>query len=337
MSNDPPARITLAVGGETVLVERAVLSVSAAVRKADPAAQRTVIDASDDAAAHELREAAAPNLFGDGGIVVIEGIDGADEAMAKAVREVLGDFPDNVHLVITHPGGNKGKALLDDIKAAGANVVDCQVVKRGKATIEFLNREFAARRRRITPDAVAALYESIGQDLGLLSSAVSQLVTDVESNPIEADDVREYFAGVADVSGFTIADAVWERRYAEALRTLRQAMLATDSGRVGPATVSSLATGLRTLVRVGGMPPGASEADVAREAGVPPWKVKQLRRQWSRWSGDQRRLAASVVALADADGAMKGGVGEGTSLDAEQKLLALEILVASTASGIVRD
>ena len=55
------------------------------------------------------------------------------------------------------------------------------------------------------------------------------------------------------------------------------------------------------------------------------------RRQWSRWSGDQRKLAASVVALADADGAMKGGVREGSSLDAEQKLLALEILVAGSA------
>ena len=330
------ARITLAIGGEPVLVERAVRAVSAAVRKEDPAAQRTVIAAGDEDAAHELREAAAPNLFGDGGIVVIEGVDGADDALAKALREVLADLPDNVYLVITHPGGNKGKALLDDIKAAGADVVDCQTVKRGKATIEFLNREFTARRRRVTPDAVAALYEAIGQDLGLLAGAVSQLVTDVESNPIEADDVREYFAGVADVSGFTIADAVWERRYAEALRTLRQAMLA-DSGRVGPSTVASLATGLRTLVRVGGMPPGASEVDVAREAGVPPWKVKQLRRQWSRWSGDQRRLASSVVALADADGAMKGGVLEGSSLDAEQKLLALEILVASTASGVVRD
>jgi DNA polymerase III subunit delta len=330
-------RITIAIGGEPVLVERAVLSVSTAVRRSDASAQRTVITGSDENAAHELREAAAPNLFGDGGVVVIEGIDAADDQLAKAVREVISDLPDNVYLVVTHPGGVKGKALLDDLRTAGAEQVDCQAVKRGKATLEFLNREFAAHKRRATPDAIATLYEAIGQDLGLLGAAVSQLVTDVEANPIEAEAVREYFAGVADVSGFTIADAVWERRYAEALRSLRQAMMATDSSRVGPSTVASLATGLRTLVRVGGMPPGASEADVAREAGVPPWKVKQLRKQWSRWSGDQRRLAASAVALADADGAMKGGVLEGSSLDPEQKLLALEILVATTAGGSFRD
>ncbi len=330
-------RITLAIGAETVLVERAVRAVSTAARRADPSVQRSVIDGGDDRAAHELREAAAPNLFGDGGVVVIEGIDGADDQLARAVREVIADQSDNVFLVFTHPGGNKGKALLDDLKAAGAQVVDCQPLKRGKATTEFINHEFASRKRRATSDAVVALYEAIGQDLGLLGSAVSQLCSDVEVNPIGADDVRDYFAGVAGISGFSIADAVWERRYAEALRMLRQAMLSSDAGRVGPSTVSSLASGLRSLVRVGGMPPGASEADIAREVGVPPWKVKTLRNQWSRWSGDQRRLAASVVALADADGAMKGGVREGSSLDAEQKLLALEILVATTAASHARD
>ena len=326
------ARITLAIGAETVLVDRAVRAAMTAARSEDPSVQRSVIRAADESAAHELREAAAPNLFGEGGVVIVEGIDGADDGMARALREVIADLPENIHLVVTHPGGNKGKALLDDLRAAGAEQVDCQVVKKGRATVEFLNREFSARRRKVTPDAVTALYDAIGQDLGLLAGAVSQLVSDVDANPITADDVHHYFAGVADVSGFTIADAVWERRYAEAMRTLRQAMLSADAGRVGPSTVSSLAGGLRTLVRVGGMPPGASEGDVAREAGVPPWKVKALRRQWSRWSGDQRRLAAAVVALADADGAMKGGVREGSSLDTEQKLLALEILVARTAA-----
>jgi DNA polymerase-3 subunit delta len=325
------ARITLAIGGEAVLVERAVRSVTLAVRRVTPDAQRTVISAGDDSAAHQLREAAAPNLFGDAGIVVVEGVDAADESVAKAIREVLVDLPDDIHLVFTHPGGMKGKALLDDIRKAGADVVDCPTMKKGKATLDFLTKEFARHGRKATSDGVAALYEAVGHDLGLLVSAVSQLSSDVESELIDADAVHGTFLGVAEVSSFTIADAFWDRRYAEALRALRQAMLVSDAPRVGVTTVSSLANGLRTLVRVGGMPPGASDADVAKDAGVPPWKVGQLRRQWSRWSGDQRRVASSIVALADADAAMKGGVRVGSSLDADQKLLALEILVAGSA------
>lgn len=326
------ASITLTVGPEAALVDRAVSVVATRLRSQDPSAQRVSVSASSDDAASAIRAAAAPNLFGDAILLVVEGIDQADEPTAAAIRAIVDDAPDGVTLVVTHPGGVKGKALVEAIKTAGADVVDCQAVKRGKATTDFIGQEFSAHRRRVTSDAVGVLYEAIGQDVGLLAAAVSQLAVDIETDPIDADAIRAYFSGVADVSGFAIADAVWERRSADALRMLRQAMLSSDGGRVGPATVASLASGLRTLVRVGAMPPGASEADVAREAGVPPWKVRTLRRQWSRWSGDQRRLAAAVVALADADGAMKGGVRERSALDPEQKLLALEILVATTTA-----
>ncbi len=329
-------RISLIVGSETVLVQRAVLQVSTAARRADPSVQRSVIAAGSETAVNDLREATAPNLFGDGGVIVLTDVDQADEALGKALRSVIVDLPADTYLVVTHPGGVKGKALLDALRAAGAQEVDCKPVKKGKDTLAFLAQEFAMHKRKVTSDALAALYESIGHDLGLLSGAVSQLVSDVEANPIQMDDVRDYFAGVADISSFTIADAVWQRQYVEALRALRMSMLSSDQGRVGPATISALATGLRSLVRVGGMPPGASKDAVAKEAGVPPWKVEALRRQWAKWSGDQRRLAASVVALADADGAMKGGIRVGSSLDPEQKLLALEILVAQTAGGTGR-
>ncbi len=323
-------RITLAIGGEPVLVDRAISVVVAAARKADPSVQRTTISAADDGAAGHLREAAAPDLFGDGGVVVVEGVDAADDALARVLGEVVADLPDGRYLVVTHPGGVKGKALLDLLRKAGADEVDCRGPKKGKETREFLTREFARSKRAVTPDAVTVLHDSIGHDLGLLCSAVAQLCADVETDPIDAEAVGDFFGGVAEVSGFTVADAVWDRRVAEALQSLRQAMVTDDAARIGVLMVSSLASGLRTLVRVGGMPPGTSEADIAREAGVPPWKVSTLRRQWSRWSADQRRLAAAVVALAEADGAVKGGVGGGTSLDPEQKLLALEVLVAGT-------
>lgn len=328
--------LTLVVGSETLLADRAVLRVSAAARADDPAVQRTVIAAGSDDAAADLREATAPNLFGDGGVVVVTDVDTADDAMAAAIRQILADLQPNVFLVFTHPGGVKGKGLLDAIKAAGAEVVDCAPIKKRTAVMDFLTREFAQHKRKVTGPALAALYEAVGNDLGLLAAAASQLASDVQASPIDIDDVHDYFAGVADVSGFTIADAVWDRRYVDALRTLRQAMLITDAGRMGPMTVSSMASGLRSLVRVGGMPAGTSQGVVAKEAGVPPWKVDSLRKQWSRWSGDQRRLAAAVVALADVDGAVKGGVLEGSSLDPEQKLLALEALVAATSAASQR-
>ena len=324
------ARITIAYGNEPILVDRAVSAAVAAVRRIDPTVQRTTIAASAPEAGAAIAEAATPTLFGDATVVVVTGVDAASEEADAAIRAFADDAPEHAWLVVSHPGGVKGKNLLDHLRKAGAEQVDCAAVRRGRDTLDFLNREFSARKRAIAPEALQVLYDAIGQDLRLLTAAVSQLIADVEANPIQADDVREYFAGVADVSSFSIADAVWDRRAVDALRSLRYAMHASDQ--IAIPTVAALATGQRSVVRVAAMGPGASEQAVAKEAGVPPWKVKALRHQWSAWSGDQRRLAAAAVALADADGALKGGVLEGSALDAEQKRLALERLVVMTGT-----
>lgn len=321
-------RVTLAVGPEIVLVDRVVRGAWSAVVAQDRSAQRVDVSPGDDDAAGAIAQACAPTLFGDLVVVVIRGIDELGDEGADALKSVLADQPDNVWLVLTHPGGVKGKALIDAAKASGAEVVECKELKKGKTTTDFLVKEFARGKRKISAEALTVLYDSVGQDLPMLVAATSQLMSDVENEPIGVSDVREYFDGVAEVAGFAVSDAVWDRRGAEAVRSLRQMTLTTDHSRVGVSAVMAIASGLRSIVRVAAMPPGASDADIARQAGVPPWKVTMLKRQWSKWSGDQRRVARAAVELADADGAMKGGVGEGTSLDAEQKVFLLEGMVA---------
>lgn len=323
------ARITLAFGGESVLVDRAVFRAVHDVRKSEPQAQRITIGADRADAGAVIADAAAPTLFGDASILVVTGIDAATDDVDAALRAFADEPPEHVWLVVTHPGGVKGKNLLEYLRKAGAEQVDCAPLKRGRDTMDFVAKEFRSHKRSATPEAMQVLYDAVGQDLMMLAAAVSQLSSDVETNPIGADDVRAYFDGVADVSGFAIADAVWDRRSVDALRSLRYATKASD--KIAVPTVVALANGLRSIVRVAAVGAGASEAVVAKEAGVPPFKVKALRRQWTSWSGDQRRLAAAAVALADADGALKGGVLEGSALDAEQKRLALERLVVMTA------
>lgn len=321
------ARITLAYGNEPLFVSRAVTSTLAAIRKAEPNVQRVDVGASEERAAGIIAEAAAPTLFGDATVLVVSGVDSATDEVDAALRQLADDSPDTVWLIATHPGGIKGKNLMDHLRKAGAEQVDCAAPKRRDDTLAFLNREFSTHKRAITPAALAVLQDSIGGDLSMLAAAISQLCSDVEANPIDVDEVSAYFSGVAEVSSFSIADSVWDRRSVDALRSLRYAMQNGDDG----GAVVALAMGLRALVRVASYGPGVAEATVAKEAGVPPWKVKTLRRQWAQWSGDQRRLAAAAVALAEADAAMKGGVGDGGALDPEQKRYALEQLVVLTA------
>ncbi len=330
LSDTAPTRINIASGNEPMLVDRAVADTFAAIRAIDPGTQRVVITASSDDGGALIRDAMSPNLFGDATVLIVTGIDSSSDEVDAALRGFIAEPAEHAWLIVTHPGGVKGKNLLDALRSAGGTEIDCKALKKGKATIEFLNREVRLQKRSMTPEAITALYDAIGHDLRLLVGAISQLCSDVEHDPISIEDINSYFIGVAEVAGYTISDAVWDKRSVEALRSLRWAMESSDN--VGVPTVLAMASGLRTLVGVGGMA-GASDLDVAKTIGVPPWKVKTLRQQWAKWSGDQRRLAAAAVALADADGAVKGGVKIGSSLDAEQKLLALERLVITTSAG----
>ena len=325
-----PARITLVRGGEQALVDRAIASTVAGIRQSRPDVDRESVDASTDDAVHEFRNMCAPTLFGSDVIVVVTGLQSADEAFADALTEVLVDQPENVWLVLHHDATAGGKKLLEAVRAAAASEVECLAVKKGKAVIEVISQEFARRKRRATSDAINVLYESVGHDLPMLFAAVGQLVADVDDDPITDVHVHAYFAGVADVAGWQIADHVWNRRPAQALESVRHAAATGNASGVGVMSVLAMMSAVRNIIRVGGLGPGASDADVARELGIPPWKVSSLRQQWSRWSGDQRRLAASLVELADAEALMKGGLEPGQALDVEQKLFELEKLVVST-------
>ena len=325
-----PHRITIAVGSETVFVDRVKVNLTTAVTKEVPDITRIVVDpAHEDASAH-IAQACEPTLFGEDVLVVIEGIDALNDDGVDALKAIIADLPENVWLLLTHPGGVKRKPLIDAAVKAGAEKIECKEIKRGRDTTDFLTKEVTRRKRKMTPAALTLLVESFGQDLPALTNAIGQLCSDVEIDPIDDVHVRTYFEGTAPISGYAISDSLWDKKTLEAITLLRQSTLESDPGRVGVTTVTALASGLRSMILVGGSATGASDNEVAREAGVPPWKVKTLRKQWSLWSGDQRKLASLVVAIADADPAMKGGISMGSALDPEQKLFELEKLVTRT-------
>jgi DNA polymerase-3 subunit delta len=50
------------------------------------------------------------------------------------------------------------------------------------------------------------------------------------------------------------------------------------------------------------------DADLAREARVPPWKLRTLREQARGW--DERGLARAITAVAQADADIKGAASD---------------------------
>jgi DNA polymerase-3 subunit delta len=325
MAVAPPPPVTLVVGPEPVLVDRAIAEVIATARAVDPGAERRVIDGAGDDAAADIAQAVAPTLFGDGAVVIIESGESLDESALAILTELIAAPIDGVAVVVVHEGkGNKGKKILTGLRAAGAPEITCPALRKGRDTVAFLTAEVRRQGRKATPDALRVLYDAVGHDPRALAGAISQLCADVETDPIDESVVRRYFVGMADVAGYQVADAVWERRAAQALGDLRWVVATQGRSSVGPAVTAALSSGLRAVARVQGMPRGMSDAAIAGEIGMPPWKVKVAMAQGRRWKSE--RLAAATVRLAGLDVSMKGGL-RGAALDPEQKLAALERFV----------
>jgi DNA polymerase-3 subunit delta len=294
----PP--VTLVTGPEELLRDRALAELVRRARAADPDTEVRELTAGA-LAAGVLTGHASPSLFGEFMVIVLHDVQDSPDDVAAELQSLLADPPEGAALVLVHPGGVKGKALLDAARKAGAVVVEAKQIKWESDKVRFTSSEFAAAHRKITSDAAAALVDAVGSDLRELASACAQLVADT-TGTVDRAVVERYHAGRVEVSGFKVADAAVEGRPEEALRLLRHA-LATGAD---PVPVNAaIASGLRNIVRVSGTSRTARPDDVARDLGIAPFQVKKARGQLAGWTPEG--MAVAITAVAAADEQIKGG------------------------------
>jgi DNA polymerase-3 subunit delta len=296
------APVTLIVGEEEFLVDRAVHDLVAAVR--DAAAGGDVHDTQgSELGSGELASLTSPSLFGGGLVVVVRAAQNASkDVAAELARYVRNPAPDVV-LVLTHAGGAKGKELLAATRGSGARVIECPKVTRFAERLDFIRSEFRRAGARADDGAARALLDAVGSDLRELAAACDQLATDAQDagGGIDETVVARYYRGRAEATGFTVADRAVEGHLAQSLEQLRWA-LATG---VSPVLIcSALAQGVRLLGRVGSAPRGASSVSLAAEVGAPPWKIDRVRQQLRGWHPDG--IARALHAVAEADAQVKG-------------------------------
>lgn len=303
---DPLAPVTLVTGPETLLADRAVAAVAQAARRVDAQADVTVVAAAELGPA-ALAEHTSPSLFSSRRVLVVRDLQDAGDELAAALRAAAAAPAPEVHLVLVHGGGTKGKALLDALRKAGVAQVACERLTRAEDQVSFVRAEVAAAGGQVEEEAARALVEAVGADLRGLASAAAQLAADAPEGRVTAAVVATYFEGRAEVKGWVVADRAVEGRTVQALEQLRWAL---ETG-TDPVLVSSaLATSLRSLARLSGAPRTVRDADLARDIGVPPWKVRVLRGQLRGWTPGG--LARAIRAVAAADIRVKGGGNDPT-------------------------
>jgi DNA polymerase III subunit delta len=321
-----PASVNVVVGDEELLVERVVNSLVAAARNALDSAD--VHDLLGSALVPgQLANLVSPSLFGGGCVAVIRSVqDVAKDVSAELASYVTAPAPDAV-LVLTHAGGAKGKALLDALARGGATVVRCPKVTRFGERFDFVRQEFRRAGTSARDSGVRALIDAVGHDLRDLAAAVSQLAGDT-TGVVDESVVATYYRGRAEATGFTVADQAVEGHLGGALEQLRWALAVG----VSPVLITSaLAQNVRSLAKVGSAPRGIGGAALARELGMPPWKVDRVRQQLRGWTPGA--VACALRAVADADAEVKGG-GTNAAYALER---AVTSIVVARSSGEPRD
>lgn len=301
---DVLGRVTLVTGKEEFLNERTVQAVREAVRRHDAEFEFSETRGTDLTLA-SLGEMSAPSLFSSTRCVVVRAFEDLPEESVEGVLAYAAAPVEDVALVLVHGGGAKGSGVLNKLR----KLPGVTESKSGELKASEFPAFVAAEARRhgagIDNEASHFLVQAVGQDLRSLSAAAQQLTSDFPGETLTADKVKQYFGGRAEAKSFAVADAAFSGRREAALEELRWAL---DAGTPHVLITSAFAGSARGLARYKGAPRGQREADLAREVGVPPWKLRTLRDQSRGWS--DAGIARAVRAVAQADADIKGAASD---------------------------
>lgn len=295
--------VTLVTGSAEFLAERTVQRALAAVAAVDADADVTPVSAGQ-VGPGALAQLTSPSLFATARAVVVRDLHDLPDEVHDEVVAYSRQPAEDIALVLVHPGVPKGKRLLDRLRESGVREVKSEGPKPWEMN-RFVIAEVRHRHGSITEDAAEFLVAAVGTDLRALAAAAEQLVADFAPERITTDIVRRYYDGRAEVKSFDVADAAIDGRVAVALERLRWGLA---GGVPAVFVISAFASGLRSLARLQAAPRGLRDADLAREVGAPPFRLKVLRAQLRGW--DAAGLARAIRAVAQADLDVKGGVGD---------------------------
>lgn len=301
---DVLGRVTLVTGKEEFLNERTVGAVREAVRHHDPESELSETLGSGLTLA-TLGELSAPSLFSSIRCVVVRGLENLPDESVDGLLEYAAAPAEDVALVLVHGGGPKGSGVLTKLRKLAAVTEVKSGELRPSEYPGFVAAEVRSHGTTIEREAADALVQAVGQDLRALAAAAHQLANDFAGEPITEAKVKQYFGGRAEAKSFAVADAALFGRRTVALEELRWAL---DGGTAPVLVTAAFASGARGLARYMTAPRGMREGDLAREVGVPPWKLRVVRDQTRGWS--EGGIARAIRAIAQADADIKGAASD---------------------------
>ena len=293
------APIVLVTGPESYLADRVFRELRDRVRIAQPELEVTDLDAANYAVG-TLLDVASPSLFGEPRMIRIANGESGGDDFVTDIQSYLEVIADDVIVIVRHGGGNRGKKLLDMLRAHPTTLeVECAEIKKDADRAQFVSAEFNRLGVKADRAAVGALVEAFAGDLSELAAACEQIASDALGKSITKEFVDTYYEGREEVTSFAVADMAIDGNRAEALRLLRHAI---QSGVDPVPLIAAFAAKLRQLAKVGGYT--GSPSNAAKDLGMPSWMIDKSRSALRKWTGPT--LGRAILVVAEADSMVKG-------------------------------
>ncbi len=219
-----------------------------------------------------------------------------------------GSLPDTTTLVLIE-GAIKKDNVGFTLFAPIAQTTEFAVIKDSEV-LSWVKEELRGRKSlSMTDGAVKALVEAVGADLWAIYNELNKL--EAYSNGVQVDEavVAQLVSQAREAKLWDLTDAVVTGNERKVLQTLAHLL---REGEPAPLISSMVARQYRQLAVVREMRDRrASESDIARAAGIPPWKVGQVSTLAGHYSWDALRRAYQL--LLDADLSVKRGLQDDES------------------------
>lgn len=291
------AAFHLFTGPEELLLRRAAEEVLDRLRAAGPV-EVTDLRASEigDSGFPDVR---TTSLFGTPRALLLREAHELTAPSVAALGELVAAPPDATTVILLARNTTRFPKLAKQIAAVGEKTeVAPPKDWEDKRWEAFVVAEFARHGRKASAAAVTALLAHAGLDVAGIAEKTAQAVAATAPDKVVGpEDVERVVVGHGSRGSFAIADAMCDRRPAEALALLRGAL---ESGDDPVLILGALVYRLRSIVAVAGRIEPRSVG-----LGISAGQARRL--QAVRRNFGAGELTAAYRVLADADREIKGG------------------------------
>jgi DNA polymerase-3 subunit delta len=290
-----------------------------------------LVSAQEASGAEVVNMCNAGSLFGDGRLVVVDGVDGrrnADDRLVNAWKAA--EIAEIVTYLESPAPGTTLALLAQELKKDAALFKTCakagQVLEFSHAKRQiagWVAERFRASGVKADTGACLALVQLVGdRDLHALANEIDKIVTWAQGEPVGEREVEQLVASSAETPSFTLTDAWAQRDTARALEATEAIFEREGKPRrdTAPRLAGSLGNHLsrmRQLKRLAaeGVPP----REAAAKLKMHPFYGEKVYRQAEGFSADE--LGDATVRLADLDLALKGGSRLAPDLELQRALI----------------